>query len=277
MQVKVPELLNKYVGETERNIRLVFQRAQALSRDGVPVVIFFDEMDVLFHAADTGATNPVGTFMAQLLSEIDELEALRNIVVIGASNRADTIDPALLRPGRFDTRIYVGRPDRAAATEILGRYLTADLPYPGVGEGSAATRYRDGIVRALVDLIFDGTAATTSLAEVTFESGHCERVSFSQFLSGAALRDVADHAKRRALKRAMYGGSLAIEGADLHDALRAVIDQARRLLSATRWDDWAQISGARGENITLIRALSADGQPERLVVPDMARRSRTIL
>ena len=275
MQVKVPELLNKYAGETERNIRLVFQRARALAGDGVPVVIFFDEMDVLFHAADTGATNPVGTFVAQLLSEIDELETLSNIVVIGASNRADTIDPVLIRPGRFDTKIYVGRPDRGAATEILGKYLPPSLPYPEASDGNASARYRDGIIRSLMDVIFDDTSAAMSLAEVTFASGYCERVGFSHFLSGAALREIADRAKRSALKRAMHGGGLAIEGDDLRDGLRAVIDQARRLLSTSRLDDWAYISGTRGESITFIRTLSVDGHPQRSIVPDIARPLRT--
>lgn len=275
MQVKLPKLLNKYVGETERNIRLVFQRARALSCDGVQVIIFFDEMDVLFNSHSSESSNLASTFTAQLLSEIDELETLSSIVVIGASSRIDTIDPALLRPGRFDTKIYVGRPDRGAAMEILGKYLPPNLPYARADDASAAASYRDAIIRGLVDVIFDSTAVAMGLAEVTFESGHHERVSFSQFLSGAALKDIADHAKRRALKRAMYGKSLAIEESYLHDALRAVTDQARRLLSMTRPDDWAQISGVRGEKITFIRTLSADGQPERSVVPDIALLLRT--
>jgi proteasome-associated ATPase len=208
---------------------------------------------------------------------MDELEAVGNIVVIGATNRVDTIDPALLRPGRFDTKVYVGRPDRGAATEILGKYLPPGLPFPGSGDDSESARYRDDIIRSLVDVIFDDATAMVGLAEVTFESGHRERVGFSQFLSGAALRDIADLAKRRALKRAMDGGSLAIEGSDLHEALRVVINQARRLLSTTRADDWSQVSGARGENITFIRTLPVDGQPERSIVPDMARFSRTAL
>ena len=277
MQVKVPGLLNKYVGETERSIRLVFQRARALSGNGAPVIIFFDEMDVFSRVSETGGANPTSTYIAQLLSEIDELEALSNIIVIGTSNRTDAIDPALLRPGRFETQIYVGRPDRSAALEIVGKYLSPSLPFAAAVDGDSAARYREGIINSLVDVIFDNTATAMGLAEATFESGHRERVGFPQFLSGAALRDIADHAKRRAMKRALHGGDLAIEGSDLHEALRTVIDQVRRLFNATRPDDWAQISGARGERIAFIRTFPVDAQPERLIVPDIARPLRSAL
>ena len=122
LNIKGPELLNKYVGETERQIRLIFQRAKEKSDEGVPVIVFFDEMDSLFRTRGTGVSSDVeSTIVPQLLSELDGVETLKNVIVIGASNREDLIDPAILRPGP------AGREGEDRATQHRRR--PPDLPH----------------------------------------------------------------------------------------------------------------------------------------------------
>src|SRR5918999_3336518 len=129
LNVKGPELLNKYVGETERQIRVIFQRAKEKAQEGFPVIVFFDEMDSIFRIRGSGISSDVeNTIVPQLLSEIDGVETLKNVMVIGASNREDLIDPAILRPGRLDVKIKIERPDHGAAADIMSKYLTIDIP-----------------------------------------------------------------------------------------------------------------------------------------------------
>ena len=129
LNIKGPELLNKFVGETERHIRLIFQRAREKASEGTPVIVFFDEMDSIFRTRGTGVSSDVETTVVpQLLSEIDGVEGLENVIVIGASNREDMIDPAILRPGRLDVKIKIERPDAEAAQDIFSKYLTEELP-----------------------------------------------------------------------------------------------------------------------------------------------------
>ena len=126
LNIKGPELLNKYVGETERHIRLIFQRAREKASEGTPVIVFFDEMDSVFRTRGSGVSSDVeNTIVPQLLSEIDGVEGLENVIVIGASNREDMIDPAILRPGRLDVKIKIERPDAEAAKDIFSKYILA--------------------------------------------------------------------------------------------------------------------------------------------------------
>ncbi|GAA1718264.1 proteasome ATPase [Kribbella yunnanensis] len=273
LNIKGPELLNKYVGETERHIRLIFQRAREKASEGTPVIVFFDEMDSLFRTRGSGVSSDVeNTIVPQLLSEIDGVERLENVVVIGATSREDMIDPAILRPGRLDVKIKIGRPDPEAARQILGKYLTMDLPYPGQDRGDGAIRrYRDDIVSQLVKAIYDNNSPAVQIAEVTFESGHKERVGFSRFISGAILREIVDRAKYACMKRLLDEGVFELRGADLLAALTLAVEQAKDLLNTSRFEDWAWISGEQGERIQFIRTLSPQGAPERAVVPDISR------
>jgi proteasome-associated ATPase len=271
--IKGPELLNKYVGETERQIRLIFQRAREKASEGMPVIVFFDEMDSLFRTRGSGvSTDMETTIVPQLLSEIDGVEGLKNVIVIGATNREDMIDPAILRPGRLDVKIKIGRPREGEAREILEKYLTPDLPFQvRTADEDAIRRARYELIQELVSVIFNDASPEMQIAEVTFDSGHQQRVSFSSFLSGALLREIVDRAKSRSMKRALAGEELVIQGRDLREALLTVASQTKELLNTTRFEDWAWISGAQGEDIKFIRTLSPYGEPGRSVVPDIQR------
>ena len=260
LNVKGPELLNKYVGETERQIRLIFQRARERSREGHPVVIFFDEMEALFRTRGTGVSSDVETtIVPQLLAEIDGVESLRDVIVIGASNREDMIDPAILRPGRLDVKIRVDRPDRAAAREILGISLTPALPIDGEllaehsGDRAAAAA---SLVEHAVARVYDDSAAGEFL-EVRYAGGGREVLYFSDFSSGAMLASIVARAKRRAVKRQVAG---IADGVGMVDVEGAVIEEFREnedLPSTASPEDWARIGGRRGEPVVGVRALAA--------------------
>jgi len=260
LNVKGPELLNKYVGETERQIRLIFQRARERSREGHPVVVFFDEMEALFRTRGTGVSTDVETtIVPQLLAEIDGVESLRDVIVIGASNREDMIDPAILRPGRLDVKIRVDRPDRAAAREILGLSLTAHLPLDGrlLAEHSGD---RDAAVERLVDTavarVYDESTSGEFL-EVRYAGGGTEVLHFHDFSSGAMLASIVARAKRRAVKRQVAG---LADGVGLIDIEGAVLEEFREnedLPSTSSPEDWARISGRRGEAVVAIRPLAS--------------------
>jgi proteasome-associated ATPase len=260
LNVKGPELLNKYVGETERQIRLIFQRARERSREGHPVVVFFDEMEALFRTRGTGVSTDVETtIVPQLLAEIDGVESLRDVIVIGASNREDMIDPAILRPGRLDVKIRVDRPDRAAAREILGLSLTAHLPLDGrlLAEHSGD---RDAAVERLVDTavarVYDESISGEFL-EVRYAGGGTEVLHFHDFSSGAMLASIVARAKRRAVKRQVAG---LADGVGLIDIEGAVLEEFREnedLPSTSSPEDWARISGRRGEAVVAIRPLAS--------------------
>jgi proteasome-associated ATPase len=260
LNVKGPELLNKYVGETERQIRLIFQRARERSREGHPVVVFFDEMEALFRTRGTGVSSDVETtIVPQLLAEIDGVESLRDVIVIGASNREDMIDPAILRPGRLDVKIRVDRPDRAAAREILGLSLTTDLPLDGellaahAGDRVAAV---ESLVELAVARVYDESSASEFL-EVRYAGGASEVLHFSDFSSGAMLASIVARAKRRAVKRQVAG---LADGVGLIDIDGAVLEEFREnedLPSTASPEDWTRISGRRGEPVVGVRALAA--------------------
>ena len=258
LNIKGPELLNKYVGETERHIRLVFQRAREKASAGTPVIVFFDEMDSLFRTRGTGVSSDVeNTIVPQLLSEIDGVELLENVLVIGASNREDMIDPAILRPGRLDVKIKIERPDAEAARDIFSKYLTAELPLHAddLAEfGGDRQACVDGMIRATVERMYSETEENRFL-EVTYANGDKEVLYFKDFNSGAMLQNIVDRAKKMAIKDLLDHDQ---KGLRVSHLLQACVDEFKEnedLPNTTNPDDWARISGKKGERIVFIRTL----------------------
>ena len=258
LNIKGPELLNKYVGETERQIRLVFQRAREKSEEGVPVIVFFDEMDSLFRTRGTGISSDMeSTIVPQLLAEIDGVERLTNVIVIGASNREDLIDPAILRPGRLDVKIKIERPDPVAATAIFSQYLTDSLPIAG-GAKTAAAEIKK-MIKLAVDRMYSTEDANRFL-EVTYQNGDKETLYFKDFSSGAMLENIVRRAKKLSIKRQIDGAEPGICADDL---IQSVIQEFREhedLPNTTNPDDWAKISGKKGERIVYVRTLMTEGE-----------------
>lgn len=258
LNVKGPELLNKYVGETERQIRLIFQRAREKSREGFPVVVFFDEMEALFRTRGTGVSTDVETtIVPQLLAEIDGVESLKDVIVIGASNREDMIDPAILRPGRLDVKIRVERPDRAAADEILAIYLTDALPIDSEVLAQHAGDRRDALDelrRVTLEAVYTDSPSTEFL-EVTYADGTREVLHLRDFSSGAMLESIVSRAKRLAIKRQLDGQGDGVSTSDLVDAVAEEFRENEDLPNTSNPDDWARISGRRGEPIVRIRSI----------------------
>ncbi len=267
LNIKGPELLNKYVGETERQIRLVFQRAREKSEQGWPVIVFFDEMESLFRTRGSGISSDIeSTIVPQLLAEIDGVEALRNVIVIGASNREDLIDPAILRPGRLDVKIKIQRPDAEAATAIFARYLKPDLPIAAemvetVGGGDPAKAVQGMIERAAEEMYSADEAS--QFLEVTYQNGDKEIMYFRDFASGAMVESVVRRAKKLAIKREIAGGGRGINVEDLLASIRQEFREHEDLPNTTNPDDWAKISGKKGERIVFVRTLvSSEAEPE---------------
>jgi proteasome-associated ATPase len=263
LNIKGPELLNKYVGETERQIRLVFQRAREKSEEGVPVIVFFDEMDSLFRTRGSGISSDMeSTIVPQLLAEIDGVEALRNVIVIGASNREDLIDPAILRPGRLDVKIKIERPDREAAQQIFSRYLTSDLPLDegevaDLGGGDRDKAVQAMIERTVAEMYRDDEA--NQFLEVTYQNGDKEVMYYKDFASGAMIENIVRRAKKLAIKRVIAGGTPGIRTLDLLDSIRQEYKEHEDLPNTTNPDDWAKISGKKGERIVYIRTIMSQG------------------
>jgi proteasome-associated ATPase len=259
LNIKGPELLNKYVGETERQIRLVFQRAREKSEEGWPVIVFFDEMDSLFRTRGTGISSDMeSTIVPQLLAEIDGVEALKNVIVIGASNREDLIDPAILRPGRLDVKIKIERPNEEAAAQIFHRYLTADLPLDrtevtdlGGGDPDKAVR---SMIEATVDEMYRDDERNRFL-EVTYQNGDKEIMYFKDFASGAMIENIVRRAKKLAIKRLIASGNRGIRTEDLLVSIHQEYKEHEDLPNTTNPDDWAKISGKKGERIVYVRTL----------------------
>ena len=261
LNIKGPELLNKYVGETERQIRLIFQRAKEKSEEGVPVIVFFDEMDSLFRMRGSGISSDMeSTIVPQLLSEIDGVETLKNVIVIGASNREDLIDPAILRPGRLDVKIKIQRPDADAARDIFAKYLTADLPIDAAelrGAGGDPARAVGGMIGTTVESMY-ATDDDTRFLEVTYANGDKETLYFKDFSSGAMIENIVRRAKKTAIKRALAGEGRGIRAGDLQQAIRQEFREHEDLPNTTNPDDWAKISGKKGERIIYVRTILAE-------------------
>ncbi|OYO06541.1 proteasome ATPase [Enemella evansiae] len=263
LNVKGPELLNKYVGETERHIRLIFQRARAKASDGWPVIVFFDEMDSLFRTRGSGVSSDVeNTIVPQLLSELDGVESLENVIIIGASNREDMIDPAILRPGRLDVKIKVDRPDAEAAREIFARYFTEALPLAEADLkrfGGDAARTRAEMIDATVAHMYAENTDNQFL-EVTYAGGDKEILYFKDFSSGAMIQNIVGRAKKSAIKEKIGGGSGGLRMEHLLQACNDEFGENEDLPNTTNPDDWAKISGKKGERIVYIRPLFTSKQ-----------------
>ena len=263
LNIKGPELLNKYVGETERQIRLVFQRAREKSEEGVPVIVFFDEMDSLFRTRGSGISSDVeSTIVPQLLAEIDGVEALKNVIVIGASNREDLIDPAILRPGRLDVKIKIERPDETAAAQIFSRYLTSSLPLDedevlSLGGGDRDKTVRLIIERTVEEMYRDDEA--NQFLEVTYQNGDKEIMFYKDFSSGAMIENIVRRAKKLSIKRQIAGEGKGIRTQDLIDSIKQEYKEHEDLPNTTNPDDWAKISGKKGERIVYIRTITSHG------------------
>lgn len=263
LNIKGPELLNKYVGETERHIRLVFQRAREKASEGMPVIVFFDEMDSLFRTRGSGVSSDVeNTIVPQLLSEIDGVEGLENVIVIGASNREDMIDPAILRPGRLDVKIKIERPDAEAARDIFSKYLTTGLPLHTddlnefSGDRQACV---DGMIQRTVERMYT-EADENRFLEVTYANGDKEVLYFKDFNSGAMIQNIVDRAKKMAIKAFLDENQ---KGLRVQHLLQACVDEFKEnedLPNTTNPDDWARISGKKGERIVYIRTLISGKQ-----------------
>ena len=253
INIKGPELLNKYVGETERQIRLIFQRAREKSEEGWPVIVFFDEMDSMFRTRGTGISSDMeSTIVPQLLAEIDGVEGLRNVIVIGATNREDLIDPAILRPGRLDVKIKIERPDAEAAGEIFAQYLTDEIPI------AAGVSVPD-LISATVEAMYADIPENRFL-EVTYQNGDREELHFKDFASGAMIENIVRRAKKSAIKRVIAGGERGVALEDLLGSIRQEFKEHEDLPNTTNPDDWAKISGRKGERITFIRTLMNDDE-----------------
>ncbi|HEY2176652.1 MAG TPA: proteasome ATPase [Mycobacteriales bacterium] len=263
LNIKGPELLNKYVGETERHIRLVFQRAREKASEGMPVIVFFDEMDSIFRTRGSGVSSDVeNTIVPQLLSEIDGVEGLENVIVIGASNREDMIDPAILRPGRLDVKIKIERPDAEAARDIFSKYITKTLPIHAddlAEHGGSAEATVNAMIQHTVERMYTESEDNRFL-EVTYANGDKETLYFKDFNSGAMIQNIVDRGKKMAIKDLLTTGQ---RGLRMQHLLAACIDEFREnedLPNTTNPDDWARISGKKGERIVYIRTLISGGK-----------------
>ncbi len=263
LNIKGPELLNKYVGETERHIRLVFQRAREKASEGMPVIVFFDEMDSIFRTRGSGVSSDVeNTIVPQLLSEIDGVEGLENVIVIGASNREDMIDPAILRPGRLDVKIKIERPDAEAARDIFSKYVLTGLPlHPDDltehGDSRGATVV--AMIQRVVERMYSETEENRFL-EVTYANGDKEVLYFKDFNSGAMIENIVARAKKMAIKEFLETGQKGLRIAHLLTACVDEFSENEDLPNTTNPDDWARISGKKGERIVYIRTLVSGKQ-----------------
>src|SRR5437867_3341734 len=266
LNIKGPELLNKYVGETERKIREIFVKAKEKAAEDVPVIVFFDEMDALFRTRGTGISSDVETtIVPQLLAEIDGVEGLKNVIVIGASNRQDLIDPAILRPGRLDVKIKIERPDQAAADDIFHKYLITEIPIAAV-----EIRENGGDAQAAVDRMISGTIESmyslseeNRFLEVTYANGDKEVLYFKDFSSGAMIESIVRRAKKLALKRYIGGGEKGITADDLITAVREELKENEALSNTTNPDELAKIAGKKGERIVYVKPLMGETQKEK--------------
>jgi proteasome-associated ATPase len=258
LNIKGPELLNKFVGETERQIRVIFQRAREKASEGTPVIVFFDEMDSLFRTRGSGVSSDVeNTIVPQLLSEIDGVESLENVIVIGASNREDMIDPAILRPGRLDVKIKIERPDASSAAQIFSKYLTTDVPLNAAdlaSHGDDPARTAASMIEAAVEQMYS-TKPHNEFLEVTYANGDKETLYFKDFSSGAMIENIVNRAKKEAIKAYLTNGETGVR---VEHLLQACVEEFREnedLPNTTNPEDWARISGKKGERIVFMRTL----------------------
>ena len=268
LHVKGPELLNKYVGESERQVREVFQKAKEKADDGYPVIVFFDEMDALFRTRGSGISSDMeSTIVPQFLSEIDGVERLRNVIVIGASNRQDLIDPAVLRPGRLDVKIKIDRPDKTAAKDIFSKYLTPDLPFHPeelARDGGDAANAVERLTVQTVESMY-ALSEENQFLEVTYGNGDKEIFYFKDFSSGALIEGIVSRAKKYAIKRLLATGERGIKADDLLRAVRDEFKEHEDLPNTTNPDDWAKIAGKKADRIVHVRTITAGSHESRRI------------
>jgi proteasome-associated ATPase len=268
LHVKGPELLNKYVGESERQIREVFKKAKEKADDGYPVIVFFDEMDALFRTRGSGISSDVeSTIVPQFLSEIDGVERLRNVIVIGASNRQDLIDPAVLRPGRLDVKIKIDRPDKAAARDIFSKYLTPDLPWHPEEleqDGNDAVKAVERLIVVTVESMY-ALSEENQYLEVTYGNGDKETFYLKDFSSGALIEGIVSRAKKYAIKRLLATGKRGIKAEDLLKAVRDEFKEHEDLPNTTNPDDWAKIAGKKADKIVHVRTITVGSNESRRI------------
>ena len=225
-------------------------------------------MDALFRTRGTGISSDIeSTIVPQFLSEIDGMERLRNVIVIGASNRQDLIDPAVLRAGRLDVKVKVGRPDAVAAKDIFSKYLSIDLPFAE----EDVTRH-GGDAKALVEQMIDLTVGAmyasseeNKFIEVTYANGEKEVLYFKDFASGALIEGIVSRAKKFAVKRAIAKEGRGLRSEDLIRAIREEFKEHEDLPNTTNPDDWAKISGKKGEKIVHLRTISGGPDDSRQI------------
>ena len=261
LSVKGPELLNKYVGETERHIRSIFERAREKATEGNPVIVFFDEMDSIFRTRGSGVSSDMETTVVpQLLAEIDGVEDLRNVIVIGASNREDMIDPAILRPGRLDLKIRIDRPDRDAAADILTKYVTEDLRFDPVEVGDAGRgTHVDELIGRIVDRLYTRDEST-AYVDLVFASGRTSSLHLADLTSGAMLRNIVDRAKKLAIKDIVHGTGRGLTTDDFLDAVDAEFAENTDLPNTSNPQEWARLSGVRGERVVEVSMPDREGE-----------------
>ena len=268
LHVKGPELLNKYVGESERQVREVFKKAKEKADDGYPVIVFFDEMDALFRTRGSGISSDMeSTIVPQFLSEIDGVERLNNVIVIGASNRQDLIDPAVLRPGRLDVKIKIDRPDKAAAKDIFSKYLTTDLPWHPEElerDGGDAAKTVERLIGVTVESMY-ALSEENQYLEVTYANGDKETFYLKDFSSGALVEGIVSRAKKYAIKRLLATGQRGLKGDDLLRAIRDEFKEHEDLPNTTNPDDWAKIAGKKADKIVHVRTITIGSHESRRI------------
>ena len=268
LHVKGPELLNKYVGESERQVREVFKKAKEKADDGYPVIVFFDEMDALFRTRGSGISSDIeSTIVPQFLSEIDGVERLNNVIVIGASNRQDLIDPAVLRPGRLDVKIKIDRPDKAAARDIFSKYLTSDLPWHPEElerDGGDAAKAVERLIGVTVESMY-ALSEENQYLEVTYANGDKETFYMKDFSSGALIEGIVSRAKKYAIKRLLATGERGLKADDLLRAIRDEFKEHEDLPNTTNPDDWAKIAGKKADKIVHVRTITVGSHESRRI------------
>lgn len=240
LNIKGPELLNKFVGETERRVRMIFERARELASEGRPVIIFFDEIDSVFRTRGSGVSSDMETTVVpQFLTELDGVEDLHNVIVIGATNREELLDPAVLRPGRLDVKIRVSRPDRSAARDIFTRYVTEGLPL-------------EESVDTLIDTAVTELFRDKPYVSLRFADGDCQVLHYRDFVSGAMIANIVDRAKKLAIKDVLSGEGQGLHSRHFVDAVAAEQQESEDLPNTANPDEWARITGKQGRTVVQV-------------------------
>ena len=256
MHVKGPEILNMWLGESERIVREIFARAREKRKEGFLPVVFIDEAEsVLGTRRAIRSHNIANTVVPMFCSEMDGIESLQDVILILASNRPDLIDPAILRPGRIDRKIKVKRPDKAAALDIFGIYMTTELPvHPealDAHQGDAAAAVRAMLERANEELF--AHREDTAFLEVTLRSGRRDILHRGDLASGAIIASIVQRAKESAIKRAIATGvEGGISAEDLTEAVVTEYGENEIFPPTDNAEDWLKLLDYDPENVAKV-------------------------